>query len=723
MTIQYPGKLDKSRPVYIAMDKTNNNTRALLNTFVNTLKAGGVTNIKRQAVGPNELYSNITEMLTKGETNAIVINITNGVDPNNLRELGLWADYLPASCANLPKEDKGGNDNNGRNMRKKGNDAIYATFWDGCDFTRSDGTCYNRIKTRNSQTDEELGGYWPTTSGYKPIDYCRDNKIYAVNQSSNNHRNSERADYTGEGIAKAVLALFEEGTGSDIGSSEPIPTETNSTKTLSSRTITKTYNTAYFEKVYQVKTDSNGAFRFKPQLPYRGLYKASMKYGGDKVHNGTTSNINIYNYDSSAKLFVEQLLETITVSKYSDGTVDTVTTGSAGNTQHLRKEITTETYEGGKLSQTTTKNINMDSILEEAENTSVDIVLPSGEITSEIIPGTDGSPFNTDIVLLGDGSPNITRMSHNGKAFVNVDKTRSYTLTKEQYRAVMQRDSQTMQVNNYLVSKYTAFESTDTNTYNVLRREEWNIIEESILYWLVQHDGRYNTDLGYPRVFPEKIVVNFASHRTYIYKSSSSNSSDEVKWKGNDDPHNVNMSECLLHWVGDDQYWGYTCGPTSASVCTQVYHNYYGEYQLKNDGRINSTVGPEPIRDALNKHEFKAVAKSTNKNNALAELDAGRPTVWHFSGHYIALTTRNKNNGKVQICNSATSSKYTQNGASSTGWHNTSDVKGAYGSTVLVDLGWNLTEESKSQLLHFLNSMGGSWTRPDTDEWVRRPNE
>ena len=720
MTIQYPGKLDKSRPVYIAMDTTNNNTQALLNTFVNTLKAGGVTNIKRQAVGPNELYTNITTMISNNETNAIVINIVNGMDPNNIKELGLWDEYLPASCADLPKGDRGGNDNNGRNMRKKGNDAIIAAFWDACDFTRSDGTCYNGILNRNSQTDALTGGRWPSTSGYKPIDYCQDNKIYVANQSSNNHNNPERADYTGEGIAKAVLALFEEGTGSDIGSSEPIQNESNGDKTLSSRTITKTYSTAYFEKVYQVKTDSNGAFRFKPQLPYRGLYKASMRYGGDKVHNGTTSNINIYNYDSSAKLFVEQLLETITVNKYSDGTVDTVTTGSVGNTQHLRKEITTETYEGGKLSQTTTKNINMDSILEEAENTSVDIVLPSGEITSEIIPGTDGSPFNTDIILLSDGSPNITRMSHNGKAFVNVDKTRSYTLTKEQYREVMQRDSQTMQVNNYLVSKYTAFESTDTNTYNVLRREEWNIIEESILYWLVSKDGPSSA-----RVYPEKVVVDFANHYTYIYPYSTTDDSDRtsVVWKGNASPHDVNMTECLLHFVGDDQYWGYTCGPTSASVCTQVYHNYYGEYQLKKDGSINSTVGPEPIRDALNKHEFKAVTKSTNKNNALAELDAGRPTVWHFSGHYIALTTRNKTNGKVQICNSATSSTYTQNGASSTGWHNTSDVKGAYGSTVLVDLGWNLTEESKSQLLHFLNSMGGSWTRPDTDEWVRRPNE
>ena len=46
----YPDKLDKSRPVYIAMDYTNNRNTQILNTIVTTLRNGGVTNIKRKEI-------------------------------------------------------------------------------------------------------------------------------------------------------------------------------------------------------------------------------------------------------------------------------------------------------------------------------------------------------------------------------------------------------------------------------------------------------------------------------------------------------------------------------------------------------------------------------------------------------------------------------------------------------------------------------------------------
>lgn len=669
--------------IYTSSQTPTSKDTAILNTIVTTLQAGGL-NIQRYKAGPGQLYGNMEYVYNQGYTNAIIINLFNGVDPSNIREVAT-----------------NGNDNRGRTVRSRGNDVILGWFWDACDFTRTDGTCYNRV--RGSETGSGMDN---------PLQYCQNNQIFAVNQSSNNHNNPERADYTGEKIANAVLGLFEDSTTTDT---ETLPVTDNTGKTVASRTITKTYSTAYYEKVFQVKTDSNGVFKLKPSLPWRGIYKCSMRYGGDKVHNGTVSSVNLYNYDTSAKLFTEQLLETVTTIKYTDGTVDTNTTGSIGNAEHLRKEITTELYENGVLSSTNTKTINMDSVLEEAETSTYEFSPSTGTVT-----GTDGSPFETDIPVLSDGTPNITKMSHNNKTFANVDKTRSYTLTKEQYQTVMRRDSQTMQVNNYQVSKYTAFESTDTTTYNVLKREEWNIIEESIYCWIITSDGPENH-----RVFPEKIVVDFDTHNTYIYpKTTTSDDNRHTQvWKGNKEPHNVNMTECNIHWVGDDQYWGYTCGPTSCSVCTQVYHNFFGEYELKSDGNIKGTTGPDKLKTALEKHEYKATIVDTNKTKALAELDAGRPTVWHFSGHYIALTTRNKGNGNILICNSATGSKYTQDGSSSTGWHGSSDVKGPYGSTVLVDLKWTISEDTKNMLLHFVNSMGGSWSRPDTDEWVRRPNE
>lgn len=661
MASEYPNKLSKNRPIYFAMDHTSSQDETIKNTVVNAFTAAGFT-VKRATIGPSAMYQNMVHVYDNNLTDAVLVHLFNGVDPANIREVALY-----------------GNDNRGKTVRSRGNDVILAWFYDACDFTRPGGTCYESV--RDSETN--------TGRLENPLQYCQENKIYVVNQSSNNHKSPENADYTGAKTAQSIIALFGEG-GASAADGTLTP---DANKTIQTKTITRTYTIPYYEKTFKARTDANGAFHIIPQLPYRGEYKVSMRYGGDKTHNGSASSISIYNFDSNAKIFNEQLLQTITSIKYTDGSIETEEKGSVGNAAHIKRVITTETYENGVLKNTTTKTIDVSSILEEAENNNTDIseIINTGSLT-----GTN-SPFETKIPVNADGTPNISIMSNNGKQFVNVQTNRSYTLSEEQYRTVMRRDSKTLQLNGYKPSRYTCFESKDTDTYNVCKRETWNMLEESIHYYLVENNSRS---------FPAEVTFDFSNRQTRI-------GSHTVSWKGSG-------YECLLHFVADAQDWQYTCGPTSASVCTQVLHNYYSEKQLKNEGNIISPSGPEKIKTAVDKHEFSSQIITTNKTVALEELAAGRPTIWHFSGHYICLACMNPTNGAVLVCNSASSSTYTQQGSSSTAWHVQSAIKGAYGKTLKISLNWSMSLAEETSIRNFLDSMGGSWTRPDTWETVRR---
>ena len=724
----YPDKLDKSRPVYIAMDYTNSRNTQILNTIVTTLRNGGVTNIKRKEIGPNELYGNISAIYKAGLTNAIIINIANGVDPTNILELGLWSKYLPESCNNLNSADKGGNDNTGRNVRERGNDAILAFFYDACDFTRSTGTCYNRIKTRNPRNDVPDGGRWPKTEGYKPIDYCRDNKIYVVNQSSNQHNNPENADYTGEKIGAAILSLFGNGTtetSSDTTETETINTDTETintdvsgTKTITQKITTKEYTTPFYEQIYKLKTDKNGAFNLLHNLPYRGEYKVTMKYGGDKTHNSSTRTVTIQNFSNKSNIFNEQLIRTVIITKYSDGSVITDETGKKPDTNHLKRVITTETYENNKVKTTETKTIYMENVLQEKE---VEVVTeipldntPTNTPSVTPTPATiEGSPFNKQIPTI-NGVPNVAAMEHNGKKFALVTSG-IYTLTENQYRKVFERDSKMMQLNNYKTPRYIAFECETNNKWNVVERTVWNAVEESVYYYMVGHNGC---------PWPDNIKIDFDEHKTYIdttYVIDKKNQSGWRAWKG---------ATCLYHFVSDHQNWRDSCGDTSASVCTQIMHNYYSEWRFSTEfGRY---VGPATIVSMFKKYNMMGETTSASRSTAITWLQSGKPFIWHSDNHYFTMCDVNDAGTRILVSNSAYGSSgihgsNSGNWGLSTGWNgatSTSYHSGAYGAHVKASLNWSITDAEKNSLNNFFSSMGGAWTRPDTakqNENLRRP--
>jgi len=731
MTVQYPGPLDKSRDVYIAMDNTSNKNYTIYNTILNKLRSNGITKLHTFDVGPNHLYEAMRTVANKGLTNAIVVYVANGIDPTNIKELGMAG----------PNGEWGklwGNDNTGRKCRSLGNDVVIALFYDSCDPTRPSGTCYNKIRTRSPRTDVEDGGYWP--SNEKPLDYMKRNKIYIVNRSSNQHNKNNSSfdydaikDYTGDKIGQAIADLFTQGQPDENGGTPNAPGNTNTptvtptltptadpnaTKVVATKTITQTYTHPHYERVYKLKTDKNGAFQLLHTLPYKAEYSITMKFGGDKTHNGTTRTIKVQNYAKNSQVFEEKLLHTETTIKYTDNTTETTSTGAKPDTKHWRKVVTTENYENGVIKNKTTKTLYGDLILQEAEQ-QPDISIPTVDVTNpaEIVapsivdPSQMASPFAKQIPTMSNGMPNVLMMTEAGKNFVMVSE-KTYTLSEEQYRGVFQRDSKMMQLHDYYVPKYIAFESTDTQTWNVVKREVWNAVEESVMYYMVGRGGC---------AWPKSITVDFAGHKTSFPKNGDY-SAVTINWKA---------ASCQYHYVTDHQNWDDTCGDTSGSVCTQLLHNYVSEQKFVS--HVGHYISPDSIAKVLGKYNMGGTVTGGNRDTAAAWLKGRKPFVWHCVRHYLVITDINDEGTRIRIANSA----YGLSGipsAGTKGWGLTSNWHGLYeegyrmytygnGSHVKAYCNWSISDSEKTRLKNFFVSMGGNWKRDNTlkqNEAVRR---
>lgn len=733
MTIQYPGPLDKSRRVYIAMDYTDNNNKTIYRTIINKLKSNGINNIQEFAIGPSHLYEAMKCTVEQNQKNAIVVYVANGIDPTNVKELGMagpngqWGEFW-------------GNDNTGRKCRSLGNDVVIALFYDSCDPTRPSGTCYNSIVTRNPRNDIPDGGRWPDKE--KPLDYMKRNKIYIVNRSSNQHnKNNSSFDYDsitdkkGDKIGQAIADLFTYGQPDENGGTPNAPSNTtnptvtptltptvdpNATKVVATKTITQTYTHPHYERVYKLKTDKNGAFQLLHTLPYKAEYSITMKYGGDKTHNGTTRTIKVQNYAKNSQVFEEKLLHTETTIKYTDNTTETTSTGAKPDTKHWRKVVTTENYENGVIKNKTTKTLYGDLVLQEAEK-QPDITIPVDtttpiDITNPTLvnPSEMASPFNKQIPTMANGIPNVLYMTEGGKNFVMVSE-KTYTLSEEQYRGVFQRDSKMLQLNNYYVPRYTAFESEDTTTWNVVKREVWNAVEESVMYYMVGHWGA---------AWPSKIQVDFANHKTII-------GGNTVNWKA---------ASCQYHFVSDKQDGNLSnskpgnksCGDASGSVCTQILHNYVSEWKFIQT--VGEEIGPASINTVVKNYNMTSQVVSGQRGIALDWLKARKPFVWHSDYHYFVMADINDEGNRILVCNSAYGTSGVHGSGSgnwglSSGWNGAYDTSyhtgnGNYGAHARVSCNWNISADEKTRLNNFFSSMGGAWKRDNTlkqNEKIRRP--
>lgn len=193
----------------------------------------------------------------------------------------------------------------------------------------------------------------------------------------------------------------------------------------------------------------------------------------------------------------------------------------------------------------------------------------------------------------------------------------AYTVTKAQYREVLKRDRYCLFLNNKL-TKFTFFKSkAEPNTYHVIKREKWNVIERAINVKIVKKN-KYN-------YWPGQITVSLVG-KSYTYAE-----------------------------VRDIQNTGYTCGPTSASMCSQVLKNYFCEkYLAKKAGTSflygSSTAG---LKKALEKNHFKcSLYYKSSFDKALKQLKKGGcALIFHTWDHYISIVDISKDGKKVLIGN------------------------------------------------------------------------
>ena len=265
--------------------------------------------------------------------------------------------------------------------------------------------------------------------------------------------------------------------------------------------------------------------------------------------------------------------------------------------------------------------------------------------------------------------------------YVMADNDGKYTLEKAQYKSTIKRDSKCLYLYGKL-SKYTFFLTKDCPTIkHIIKREKWNVIEQAINIKIVKKN-QYN-------YWPSSITVS-------------------VKGKS------LTYSE-----VRDTQNTGYTCGPTSASVCSQALRNYYSEKFFQKQANVVSGVNIPVLKSALDRNGFKT-SYYYSVDSAVKQLKKGGAALIAFlPNHYVSIIDVSPDGKKILVSNSY--GKYDVGGDSRvpTDWVSLSYFKSKFaGVGLVVKLNYKISTTSKNQLNCFYNSMGSNWIRQNVNERI-----
>ena len=697
-----------NRKFIVTLDNTNRQNTTIMNNILKVFREAGL-NVVNGGIGPNRWTYQVRA--NKRSSNTVIVGFCNGSDAGVVEEatnnFGYFRKYAKDYKNRKGEILRGGKDNEFHgnlgflhNVDKYGNgtdrnnDLILCFFYNADDFYNPGGKYYEYL-VRAHDDNYSPAGFKGTAY---PRKWLEDYDIKIV---------YNKGDYNGTDTAKKVIQLLEGGSSEDP-TPTPSPSDddtpnnddnsgSDSTKTMTKKVIKSTYKVPWYEKILTTRTDDQGVFLIKQptDMNIKGEYLVNLYFAGDATHEASSKSIRIQKF--SGNIVRDQLLETITTEYYSDGTSnETSHVGSVPNDNSLKtKTITiTYTYENGVLQDTdikTTENFKIIEKATEVENVSNEPI--SSEINnnnpSETIGGT-ADPFSNDIALLTGGIPNVNAMSTANKRYVMYDENRSYTLSLAQFHEVYYRDSKSLQLNNYKVSKYTAFQSTDSDTYNVIARMRWNPVVQAVHHWLVAHNGAS---------WPSEIKVDFANLRVTIEGRN-------IAFTGKEREYHVVTD----HQDNTTTTYG-TCGPTSASMTTQWFYNYVSEVKIKREsGHGYGGVGPYGLVKALNKHNFSA-RQVSGGSNWRAALMSGKAFVFHEYGHYCCCY--DCNNAGTSILFSNPGGSY---GGLGSGWHSYTSVNNkGIGGHVVPTLTWTISESEKQKIQHFYQSMGGAWNRPDNN--------
>lgn len=293
------------------------------------------------------------------------------------------------------------------------------------------------------------------------------------------------------------------------------------------------------------------------------------------------------------------------------------------------------------------------------------------------IVGNPKSPL-TSTVPTKNGVPDVDYMPG---SYIMAYKDGKYSLTKSQYQSVINRDSKFLYLYGKL-SKYTFFKSKDyPNINHIIVREKWNVIERALNTKIVKKN-QYN-------YWPSSITVSLKG-KSYTYSE-----------------------------VRDIQNTEYTCGPTSASSCSQALRNFHSEKYFQKKANVVSGVNIPVLKRALDNTNFKT-SYFYSVDSAVKQLAKGGVALIAFlPNHYVSVIDISPDGKKILVSNSY--GAYNVGGASKvpTDWVSIKYFKSKFaGIGLVVKLNYSISKKQKDQLNNIYASMGANWQRQNVNERI-----
>lgn len=436
-------------------------------------------------------------------------------------------------------------------------------------------------------------------------------------------------------------------------------------------------------KTYTATTDENGKAGIKIDLENHAKYSMKISFAGNDYYTSVSktitlfvpvaTSINIGNNKLLSKGYLRIYLKSSYLPAISKKTVVIKIND---------KTFTKTTNQEGVI--VFAPNVGAGKLNITAKYKGASII--AGSSKNKMVNGISGNvkdPTKVKIPLV-NGVPDIDVMP---RSYIMADGNMKYTLLKEHYLQTIKRDSYYLFL-TYKLSKYVCFKTKAAPTFqHVIVREKWNVIERYINTKVVLANKQ-----GY---WPEEVTVSLKG-KSYNYPQ-----------------------------VRDVQNTGYTCGPTSCSMCTQFLKNYVCESQLSKLAKATSYAGTQTsmLKKALEQNNFRcSYYYKSSFSNAINELKKGGCClVFHTWSHYVAILDISKDGNYVLVGNPSGDYDHGSHGIP-TKWVSVSFMAGKFNnydtSGLIVKLKYSLSQASKTQLKNTYSSFGAGWTAQNIGERI-----
>ena len=435
-------------------------------------------------------------------------------------------------------------------------------------------------------------------------------------------------------------------------------------------------------KTYYAKTNADGLAKLKIGLS-PNTYPFKISYNGNGFYNRASMDLKLLvPYTTSISVGNNKLLTNGYLRIYLKSEYKTAVKNKDVSITLNNYKFTQKTTSEGVISFKPNVPVGKYTVTVKYAGTKY-IIGSSSSKTVDCIKGNALNPFTTKVPMV-NGKPNVDYLI---RGYVLADDDGVYTLTKDQYRAVIQRDSYCLYLNGAL-SKYTFFKTKDEPNYqHIIKREKWNVIERSINTKIVKAN-KYN-------YWPGEITVNLKG-KQYNYPE-----------------------------VRDEQNTGYTCGPTSCSICSQALRNYVNEQQFGKWAGSNPYDGSSTkgLKIALEKNNMQCkYYYKSSWNTALKELSKGGcALVFHTWYHYVAIIDISADGKKVLLVNPSGDYNHGSHNLP-TNWLSVDYVYKQFNnydtSSLIVKPKYSLSASTKNTVNNFYSSMGTNWNRHNVNERV-----